>query len=417
MKYDSIIIGGGISGLVCGIRLVKAGKKVAIVSSGQSALHFNSGAMSLFGRKDGKDVRHPLEEIAKVPEGHPYAKLGIENVKKFLPEVKPLFAEAGITLSGSDEENHYRLTPIGMFKPAWLSMLDYATVSDPDNLPWGKVAVINITGFIDFYPDFIARGLNLAGLECEIRDFTVPELDTLRKSATEMRATNIARFITGNVIPRFAAEVNRIITETKADTVLMPAIIGLFDEEPVRLLKEKVMRPIYYVSTMPMSLCGMRSQMRLRNHFQHLGGTYLIGDTVFGGSLENGHLSSISTVNLGDMTLEADQFVLATGSFFSHGLEATPNKVFEPIFNLDVNVDGPRNEWCDIDLYNRQQYMRFGVVTDDSFHVYKDGRRIDNMRAIGAAIGGHDALKEESGGGVAILTALKVASDIINELK
>ena len=417
MKYDSIIIGGGVSGLVCGIRLVKAGKKVAIVSSGQSALHFNSGSMALFGRKDGKDVKHPLEEIAKVPEGHPYAKLGMENVKKFLPEVKPLFAEAGITLSGTEDENHYRLTPIGMFKPAWLSMLDYATVSDPDNLPWGKVAVINITGFIDFYPDFIARGLNLAGLECEIRDFTVPELDTLRKSSTEMRATNIARFITGNVIPRFAAEINRIITETKADTVLMPAIIGLFDEEPVKLLKEKVMRPVYYVSTMPMSLCGMRSQMRLRNHFQHLGGTYLIGDTVFGGCLENGHLGSISTVNLGDMTLEADQFVLATGSFFSHGLEATPNKVFEPIFNLDVNVGGPRNEWCDIDLYNTQQYMRFGVVTDDSFHVYKDGRRIDNMRAIGAAVGGHDALKEESGGGVAILTALKVASDIINELK
>ena len=44
MKYDSIIIGGGISGLVCGISLLKAGQKVAIVSSGQSALHFNSGA-------------------------------------------------------------------------------------------------------------------------------------------------------------------------------------------------------------------------------------------------------------------------------------------------------------------------------------------------------------------------------------
>lgn len=417
MKYDSIIIGGGISGLVCGISLLKAGQKVAIVSSGQSALHFNSGAFELFGRKDGKDISNPLEEVARVPEGHPYAKLGIDIIKKLLPQVKPLFAEAGITLVGSDTENHYRFTPIGMFKPAWLSMLDYATASSPDNLPWGKVAVVNITGFLDFYPGFIARGLNLAGLECETRDFTIPELDTLRKSSTEMRATNIARFITGEAIRHFAGEVNRIITETNADTVLMPAVVGLFDEEPVRLLREQVMRPLYYVSTMPMSLCGMRAQMRLRNHFQHLGGSYLIGDTVYSGDLDAGRLSSIHTVNLGDMALEADRFVLATGSFFSHGLEATPNKVFEPVFNLDVNVEGPRSGWCDMDLYNRQRYMGFGVITDDSFHVYKNGRRVDNMQAIGAVAGGHDAIKEESGGGVAILTAMKVASDIVKGLK
>lgn len=87
------------------------------------------------------------------------------------------------------------------------------------------------------------------------------------------------------------------------------------------------------------------------------------------------------------------------------------------MFNLDVNVEGPRSGWCDMDLYNRQRYMGFGVITDDSFHVYKNGRRVDNMQAIGAVAGGHDAIKEESGGGVAILTAMKVASDIVNGLK
>lgn len=59
MKYDTIIIGGGISGLVSGIKLAKSGSKVAIVSAGQSALHFSSGSMALFGHDAGGDILHP----------------------------------------------------------------------------------------------------------------------------------------------------------------------------------------------------------------------------------------------------------------------------------------------------------------------------------------------------------------------
>jgi glycerol-3-phosphate dehydrogenase subunit B len=40
MKFDNIIIGGGLSGLTCGITLAKAGKKVAVITAGQSTLPF-----------------------------------------------------------------------------------------------------------------------------------------------------------------------------------------------------------------------------------------------------------------------------------------------------------------------------------------------------------------------------------------
>lgn len=49
MRYDTIIIGGGLSGLTAGITLAKAGQKVCIVSAGQSSLHFHSGSFDLWG--------------------------------------------------------------------------------------------------------------------------------------------------------------------------------------------------------------------------------------------------------------------------------------------------------------------------------------------------------------------------------
>ncbi|WP_304962611.1 anaerobic glycerol-3-phosphate dehydrogenase subunit GlpB, partial [uncultured Muribaculum sp.] len=284
-------------------------------------------------------------------------------------------------------------------------------VGKPDNLPWGKVAIINFNGYLDFYPSFIAKGLEEAGLSCSLKSFTLPELETLRKSSTEMRAANIARVIVGDVIGDVAREVNRLAGD--ADTVLMPAVIGLFDDEPVKLLREKVDRPLYFVSTQPMSVGGMRSQIRLRRYFKKLGGTYLLGDSVTNGVAEGDRMMKIFTVNLGDMELSADYFILASGSFFSYGIMANPVSIYEPIFGLDIKAPTTRSEWYHKDIFKDHAYMKYGVTTDDEFRVMKDGRTLDNMYAVGAVLGGCNSMKEESGAGVALMTSMKVVDNIL----
>ena len=86
MKFDTIIIGGGLSGLVAGIDLSRKGQKCLIVSSGQSALHFFSGSFELYGM--GVE---PFKAMESLSPQHPYSMIGLENVKDLADKVKPFF--------------------------------------------------------------------------------------------------------------------------------------------------------------------------------------------------------------------------------------------------------------------------------------------------------------------------------------
>ena len=148
----------------------------------------------------------------------------------------------------------------------------------------------------------------------------------------------------------------------------------------------------------------------LKKHFQKVGGTYMLGDSVTGGGFENGKLKYITTQNHAEIKFEADNFILATGSFFSKGLVSNINGVREPVLGLDVKSADDRSDWYKRNLFEPQPYMSFGVATDDKFHALKEGISIENLYVAGSVLGGCNSLKEGSGAGVAILSALHVAS-------
>lgn len=406
MKYNTVIIGGGLSGLLAGIALAREGKSVAIVSAGQSALHFCSGSFELYGEGE-----NPLEGISRLPKEHPYQKIGLESVEKYAEQVVSLFESAGVKCSGSAKRNHYRLTPIGMMKSAWLTLDDYACFESDNKMPWRKVALVNFEGYLDFYPQFLESGFAKCGVECNQHTLHLSEFEHLRESSTEMRATNIARVMTGRILSKIANNLKSRIGD--AEAVFMPAAFGLFDTEAVDELRSLVRVPIYFVPTMPASVPGVRTQIQLRQAFQRLGGVYMLGDNVTGGVIKDGRLCSITTDNHGDMELRADNFVLASGSFFSHGLIASQDSIYEPILGLDVVADMNRKEWYDKDLYAHQPYMGYGVATDEKLRCLKDGQTITNLYAAGSVLAAQNAIEDGTGGGVAITTALFVADEIL----
>ncbi len=136
------------------------------------------------------------------------------------------------------------------------------------------------------------------------------------------------------------------------------------------------------------------------------------GDTVTHGEFEGNRLRRVFTKNFGGIPLEADNFVISTGSFFGHGLIADFEKIYEPVFGLDLEAGKSRTEWYDKNFYAAQPYMAYGVITDDRMRPRRKGETVENLYATGALLGGFNALKEGSGAGITLATALSAADFI-----
>ena len=415
MKMDTVIIGGGLSGLACGISLAKRGKRVTIVASGQSTMLFNGGSMEMLGYVDGKAVEKPLEAIASLPESHPYRKIGADRIASLAERVKLLFNDSGIDMTGSANANHWRITPMGIAKPAWLTLSDHMRIDDLNQLPAKRLALMCIRGYFDQPNAMLAQGLKNLGFEVDMIEFTTDDITALRRSPSEMRATSLAKhLVSNNALQRVANEFNKLAGD--ADMVLMPSVFGQHDSSDFQLLQSRVNKPLRLVTTLPPSVAGMRMMTQLRHYFKMLGGTYLMGDSAVSGTFDGDRLTSITTAKLADMPLKADHFVLATGSFISRGLKADFERVYEPVLGVDVDADADPEKWTRFGVLEPQAYFGYGVATDSQLRCLKQGKPIQNLRAIGSVLSGHDAVKMGDGTGVSLLTAI-AAADHIRENK
>ena len=75
----------GLAGLLCGLKLTQRGLRCAIVTRGQSALHFSSGSLDLLGALS----------FADLPPEHPYRLTGAENMARFACETEHLLTTCG----------------------------------------------------------------------------------------------------------------------------------------------------------------------------------------------------------------------------------------------------------------------------------------------------------------------------------
>ncbi|TNH92046.1 glycerol-3-phosphate dehydrogenase subunit GlpB [Aeromonas sobria] len=422
MKFDNIVIGGGMAGLSAALRLVEAGQKTLLMASGQSALHFSSGSVDLL-ESEG-DPRTTLPAFMAAHPDHPYSKVGMDNIEASLADLQRHCAEQGLPLV-HNETNHQRLTPIGTLKRTWLSPDTCACVTDapiPDAL-----LLATMEGFRDFHPALAAANLathpRFAHCRVLTGEIRLPQLAEFSRNPHEFRSADIARLFdkqTGGKYPlvaELAREISRMVQESGVPDcrhIVLPACLSLGLVGPrLAELEQRTGCTIKEVATMPPSLIGMRMQEALKRRFMALGGTFLTSERVLGARYEGDKVIGVHSQNGDDQLFEADNFVLASGSFFSRGLESRLRGIREPIFNADVLSLEERDAWAGRRLFDHHPFMGFGVKTDDKLRVLRGGKPLVNLYGAGSVLAHYDPIKEGSGSGVAVATGWQAAGHIL----
>ena len=424
MNFDVVIIGGGLAGLLCGIVLQEQGKHCAIINNGQAAIDFSSGSMDLLGTlPDGQNVRdfdRTFDTLKQLLPQHPYCLLGKAQVLAKAEQFERLAQSLNLKLVGTVRQNHQRVTPLGGLRSTWLSPDSVPTLNSDDIFAYKKIAVLGIEGYHDFQPQLLAENLrqNRQFRHCEfIVDYlNIPELDHLRANSREFRSVNIAQLLEHKLaFPNLVEEIKAAINS--ADAAFLPACFGLDDQSFFNSLKQAVGLPLFELPTLPPSLLGIRQHKQLRDRFESMGGIMFNGDRALRADIQNNQVHKIYTQLHQEDAITAEFFVLASGSFFSNGLMAEFERIFEPVFEADI-IELPhfnaqqRASWTSPRFSAPQPYYSAGVVINDKCQVQKCGRFLTNLYAAGNVIGGYNGIELGCGSGVAVVTALTAAEQI-----
>ena len=423
MKFDTIIIGGGLAGLTCGLRLAKAKKKVAVVSGGLNSQNFASGSIDLLGFLGSKPVTEPFDAINELiasdtAKAHPYTKTGIKIVRDAIDFLAEETAAQGLELFRDGGRNHFKITPLGALRPTYLSQRSIWHERLAGTLrSISRVAILGFDGYRDFHPAITAANLRRHPRASAISiESGFLELPDEGRNQFEFRSVDIARIFERDGNLRLIAEqIGKRFSD--AQMIGLPCCIGVFNyNETYERLCELTGKTVFEIPTPPPSLPGMRLDEAVKSRYKGFG-MYMAGDRILSASAVDGLATCAVTESAPEIRLEADSFVLATGSFLGGGLVSTFDEgIREPLFGLAVDADHDRSAWYSPRFFAKEShpFLSYGVATDRHLRAKeRSGKVIQNLFCAGAVLSGYDPVREGSGGGVAAATGYAAAERIL----
>jgi glycerol-3-phosphate dehydrogenase subunit B len=417
MNYDVVVIGAGLSGLMAAEAAAQQKKRVLVVSRGMGIITIFTGTIDVFGYwpiDEARPLASPLAGIQRLirkDAEHPYTKIGIDSIRKGIAAFIQTAGKGGVQYVGNLSENMLIPTAVGTVKPTCLVS---SSMAGGDMRNERNVLICGFPGLRDFYPDYMAHNIStfemegLALPQFRARSLTV---DTGDRTSGLNCLTLAGRLEDQRLMRNVTEEVHSHVR--KGERVAFPAVLGIRNGREIHAKMEQACGvPIFETPTLPPSVPGYRLYKSLEDTLRSMGVHMLVGYDVYNPKTFGKRIGEISiAMGKSEKRVSGRAFILATGGLVGKGITGSYNTLKEPIFELPVAAPKNRADWFRKRLFDPAGHPinRAGIMVDDHLRpVGKKGEPVyDNLLVCGTQLFGFDALREKSGGGVAVSSGHK----------
>ncbi len=407
------VVGSGIAGFSASI--FAANRNISTAQAGNTgAVAYTTGYLDLFGQlRSGQKITNPwqgLRDLQKEHPNHPLGQINHEHIKQAFTEFTAFLNDSGITYSLPSEKNLIALTPAGTLKP---------TYSVPATMESGPAALAARTPctIVDFKG---LKGFSGKQVVANLRD-KWPELTTERITFPGMDIGEIYPEVMARALEVAATRQRLADKLTKAagrrKTIGIPAVLGMHTPDIVKKELEKLTGlTIFEIPTMPPAVPGIRIREMFEQVLPQKGITLIPQQKVDSISLSGESVKLKLKDNYGNIAIEAETVLVATGRFLSGGLTAEMNAVREPLLHIPVAQPENRTQWYGETYISGTSHPLHlaGIETDEKMRpLGADGKIIsERLFAAGAILANQSWIRERCGAGIAIATAFQAVQAI-----
>jgi glycerol-3-phosphate dehydrogenase subunit B len=428
---DLLVVGGGLGGCVAALAAARErpDATVRLLAPGDR-FDAHAGLIDVLGYvppSPETPVENPFEALSRLPEAHPYRRLGVDTLSEGLA----VFDEAVPGYRGGHSRtNALVVTHGGWLKPAArypasvapgvassdepMAVVGFEQVPDldadlaadrlNDDLPFAVEShTVDFPGDIREYPSAtrLAQALDENEPPSDEHLAGTPDVDTEEAEEADL-ADILSGADVGDDQPVRQTLAERIEAEIGVQPrVGVPAVLGESAAGTIRReLCERLHARVFEIPTGRPSVLGRRLEARLHEALAEAGVSIETGE-VTGVETSDGRIEQVTRA---DGSHAVSSVVLATGGLAAGGLVAGRADVREPVFDCHVAAPGDRAEWTADGFLDDQPFARCGVAVDDRLRpVDADGEpEYGNLRAVGRLLGGVDYDAEQSADGVAV---------------
>ena len=443
---DVAVIGCGIAGLTAAKQVARRGMKVTVFSKAYGATAMSTGVADVANPTVLKIPLDPPDTLISkkyaVKKNHPYSLIlqrekqhGIQGneadgntcgatisdaVAGFIGDM----ADVGFPVEGSLKHNMLLINSVGSVRSSCLAPPSVAR-GDLTKIEDGKLLFVGFKGHSDYDSKLCAKNFaetsRVVGLPLEVGGDGSATIDFPGfEERNTILSIEIAKRIDREegVAQKIGRAIANLTNSSKATHLCLPPCIGIRNvEERMKIIgDESGLIPFECVTLTPPSVIGFRLQLALDDSAEKSGAKIMLPYEVTRFDANEDTLKRMTVVSgQREFSVEAERYILATGSFVGGGIIENEETVKEPLLNLplfdenDSRVDGPfirtmlSNEALPI---NGQRVFSVGVKVSENMQPLSAQEEIihENLFACGNILSGFNHTASGCRYGVSLAT-------------